>query len=97
VDDNVLEDVDCLASLEEKIEANFVIFPVPSSDKIFIQINGTEITDYEVVDMNGRSVRKVQGIQESVLILNAADFAKGAYLVHVKTPVGVGVKKMVIE
>jgi len=97
VDDNILEDVDCMASLEEKIEANFVIFPVPSSDKVFIQINGTDITDYEIVDMNGRSVRKVQGIQESVLILSAADFAKGAYLVHVKTPVGVGVKKMVIE
>ena len=27
----------------------------------------------------------------------AAEFAKGAYLVHVKTPIGVGVKKMVIE
>ena len=97
VDDNILEDVDCLASIEEKIAANFVIFPVPSSDKIYIQINGTDIIEYEVVDMNGRIVNRAENIQEAVLTLNASDFAKGSYLVHVKTPVGVGVKKMIIE
>ncbi len=97
VDDNLLEDVDCMASIEEKIAANFVIFPVPSSDKIYIQINGTDIIEYEVVDMNGRIVKRAENIQEAVLTLNASDFAKGSYLVHVKTPVGVGVKKMIIE
>jgi hypothetical protein len=97
VDDNVLEDVDCMASIEDKIQANFVVFPVPSSDNIFVQINGTYITEYQLTDVNGKTVRDVKGLQEHVLKLHASDFPKGVYVLRVNTPVGIGIKKIVIE
>lgn len=97
VDDNVLEDVDCMASIEDKIQANFVVFPVPSSDNIFVQINGTYITEYQLTDISGKTVRAVNGLQEHVLKLHASDFPKGVYVLRVNTPVGTGIKKIVIE
>ncbi len=87
----------CVLSIEEKLEANLVVFPVPSSDKIFVQVNDTEITSYSVVDMQGREVLSLSGINAPLIELSASDFNAGTYLIQVTTPYGNAQRKMIIK
>ncbi len=97
VDDNTYEDVDCTNSIEEILEANFVVFPIPSSEKIYLQVNGTEINAYSVVNMSGQIVQERSHLNLPVVELTASDFSKGVYFVRVTTPQGETERKMVIE
>ena len=87
----------CLSGLEEKLEANFVVFPVPSNDKIYVQVNGTEIVSYEIVDMQGRIVETKDELSLPVLILQGSDYKTGSYILKVTTPYGAAQRKVVIE
>ena len=55
-DDNVNLPNGCPVGIEEKLENNFVGYPVPANDKVYIQVNGTTISGYTVLDMQGRVV-----------------------------------------
>ncbi|MDG1776374.1 MAG: endonuclease [Crocinitomicaceae bacterium] len=96
--DNNAYNVDgCQLSLEEQVEQSFVVFPVPSSDKVYIQVNGTEITAYTVLDAQGRKVLSVSDINAPVVTLNASDLNPGTYLVTVDTPYGEAKRKMIVQ
>jgi DNA/RNA endonuclease YhcR with UshA esterase domain len=97
VDDNSYDAAGCSNSISENLDSKFVVFPVPSSDKIYLQVNGTVINAYIVTDMNGREIVRRSELAEDVLILNSADFANGAYMVQVVTPYGTVNKKMIVE
>lgn len=97
VDDNSYDAAGCTNSISENLDAKFVVFPVPSSEKIYLQVNGTVINSFVVTDMNGREISSKSDLNESVLILNATDFAKGSYMVQVQTPYGAVNKKMIVE
>jgi hypothetical protein len=97
VDNNSYEADGCTNSIAENLDANFVVFPVPSSDLVYLQVNGTTISSYTVIDMNGRQIKNEGDLNKDVLVLKASDFAKGAYMVAVTTPYGIVNKKMIIE
>ena len=96
-DDNVYEPLGCLASLEEQVQDNMVLFPVPANDIVYIQINGQEITSYEVVDMNGRVVMNEQNLSAGTVELNSNLLESGQYIVKVKTNFGTAQKKMIVQ
>lgn len=87
----------CVLSIEEKLEANLVVFPVPSNDKVFVQVNDTEITAYSIVDMQGREVKSVSDLNAPLVELNASEFNAGTYLIQVTTPYGNAQRKMIIK
>jgi hypothetical protein len=97
VDNNSYNADGCTNSLAENLDAKLVVFPVPSSEKIYIQVNGTVINSYVVTDMNGRELERRSDLNEAVLILNASDYAQGAYMIQVSTPYGSVNKKMMVE
>ena len=96
-DNNVYEQDGCLASLNEKVQSNMVLFPVPANEMVYIQVNGQEITNYEVVDMNGRVVLSEQNLNAGTIELNANLLKSGQYVVKVQTNLGIAQKKLIVQ
>ena len=78
----------CNVGIEEKLTANFSVFPVPSNGNVYAQVNGLAIIGYSITDLSGRIVKASQGINEDVLIVNGNDLKAGKYLIEVHTSLG---------
>jgi endonuclease I len=83
--------------LEEKLDANLVVFPVPTSDKIFIQVNGTEIRSWNLMDMKGIVVDSDTNIHLPLLTLEASSLSAGTYIIKVETPFGYAQRQFIIQ
>ncbi len=83
--------------LEEVLDNSLAIYPVPSRDVVFIKIEGTIISSYEVMDMQSRIVKTENEINSSFVTMNASGLKAGTYLVKVSTPKGNVIRKMIIE
>lgn len=88
----------CTASvLELELKNAFVVFPVPASDKVFIQVNTTTIEKYEIIDVQGRVVLAENVNQLPLVEINTNSLKKGTYIVQVQTPFGQTNKTLIIE
>jgi len=96
-DANAHESDGCLANVQEKLDANFVVFPVPSNDKVYVQVNGTEITAYEIIDLNGRVVNAQHDISAPVLEFSKEEIGVGTYIIRVETQLGSTQRKLIIQ
>lgn len=87
----------CSLGLEEQLQSNLTVFPVPANDKIYVQVNGLTIIGYELIDMQGRSVSANTGVSLPVLVLDSKQFKAGSYILRIETTVGETQRKIVIE
>ena len=87
----------CPLSIDEKVQNNLVVFPVPSNDKVYIQVNGTTINAYVIYDQMGRLISQKVGLDSKVIELTSADFKSGIYIISVETPFGKANRQMIIE
>lgn len=87
----------CNLGIEEQLAANFSVFPVPSRNQVFAQVNNTNITAYSVTDLSGRVIMESSNLELPVLILDGAQLNAGKYLLSVQTPFGIAQKSFVIE
>ena len=83
--------------IEEMLNQNFSVFPIPSSDKLFAQINGEKITAYELITIEGKTIDAKRNLNLSVLELNTASYVSGTYVLNVTSPKGIVQKKVIIE
>ena len=91
------EGCDSTNSIQEELMANFVVFPVPSNDKVYVQVNGTEIVSYQLIDMQGRTVQAESNVNLPLVIIEGANLQPGSYIMNVETPFGKAQRKVVIE
>ena len=96
-DDNTHVPTGCVVGIDEQVQSSLVVFPVPSEDVVYVQVNGTEITSYEVVDMMGRTIASEEGLTLSVVELNGKELGSGTYIVKVETSYGNAQKKVIIR
>jgi hypothetical protein len=87
----------CQVGLQEKLESNFSVFPVPTNNKVYAQVNGTNITSYSVTDAQGRTILEVDSQNLPVLELAAGQFKSGVYILKVGTEYGTVQSSFVIE
>jgi hypothetical protein len=87
----------CSVGIQEKLDANFVVFPVPSNDEVYVQVNGTNITAYEVIDLNGRVVRAESNTNFPVLELSKDQIGTGTFIIRVDTELGSTQRKLIIQ
>ena len=87
----------CDLSINELLDANFVVFPVPATTELYLQVNGLTIESYSVVDATGKLVVADANQSLPVVHLSTADFAKGMYVVTVTTSKGTATRNLVIE
>jgi hypothetical protein len=84
-------------SLNEQLKSNFSVFPVPSNNKVYAQVNGLKITSYSIVDLQGRLIDMKIKTDLSVLELNATEFKSGIYILKVGTEFGEVQRQFIIE
>jgi hypothetical protein len=89
--------VTCDAGINEKLAANFTVFPVPASGKLFAQVNGLEIVEYTITDMQGRVIKSSSNVQVPVLEIETAEFKTGVYILQVGTTFGQVQREFIIE
>lgn len=87
----------CDAGIEEKLVANFSVFPVPTSGKLFAQVNGLEIVEYTITDMQGRVIKSSSNVQVPVLELGTTELKSGMYLLQVGTAFGQVQREFIVE
>ena len=87
----------CSVGIDEKLSANFSIFPVPSSGKVFAQVNGLNITAYKITDIQGRIVADESKIDKPVLELDGSKLKSGQYIIQVSTELGSTMRTFIIE
>ena len=83
--------------INETLESAFSVFPIPSSNMLYAQINGEKIIAYELISISGKKALSVQGLNLSVLELNTSALHSGSYLLNVTTPNGEVQKKIIID
>jgi hypothetical protein len=88
---------DCALSLDDQVQNNLVVYPIPANDMVYVQVNGTEINGYTITDMQGRVVDSKSGLNLNVLEVSATSLESGTYVVNVQTPYGDAQRKMIIE
>jgi len=88
---------DCALNVEEQLQNSFVVYPIPAKEEVYVQVNGTEINGYEIIDMQGRVVASEKDTDFSLLVLSVSDFEAGSYIVRVNTPYGEAQRKMIVE
>jgi hypothetical protein len=64
---------------------------------VYVQVNGTEINAYEVIDLSGRTVLSAKGTNLPVLILTKEQLGTGTFMIKVQTPFGEVSQKLVIQ
>jgi endonuclease I len=87
----------CYNGVEEQLNANLVVFPVPSNDVVYIQVNGLTIDSYTLIDMNGKVVEHKENTALPVVQLNAKQFKSGSYVLIVHTAIGDVQRQVVIN
>ena len=87
----------CALGIEEQLENKFVVFPTPATDMVYFQVNGTVITGYEIIDMQGRVVASASEISKPVVEFSTSTFEAGTYVVRVSTELGEAQRKMIVE
>ena len=87
----------CDAGIDEKLAANFSVFPVPTSGKLFAQVNGLEIVEYTITDMQGRVIKSSSNVQVPVLELGTTELKSGMYLLQVGTAFGQVQREFIVE
>ncbi|WP_172280280.1 T9SS type A sorting domain-containing protein [Chryseobacterium sp. LAM-KRS1] len=70
----------------------FLIYPNPASEKVFIK--GKQITDVEMYSVDGRKLTVKKNVDQSV---NLSDFPKGIYFLKVKIKDQWTAKKLIIK
>lgn len=87
----------CNVGIEEKLAANFTVFPVPASAKLYAQVNGLDIVEYTITDMQGRTIQSSSNVQVPVLELATSNFKSGMYILKVGTSFGQVQREFIIE
>ncbi len=82
---------------EQLLQQNLVVFPVPAHTEMYVQVNGTQITDYKIVSISGQLIENKTNLTADVLKLNTTEFKAGTYLIEVETPFGKATKSFIIE
>lgn len=96
-DAHAYDATDCGLSIEEQLENSFVVFPIPATDIVYLQVNGTEILGYEIIDMQGRVITSESDISAMKVKVATSEFKAGTYVVRVLTSFGETQRKLVVE
>lgn len=81
----------------EIVENDLVVFPNPSSDKVYVQVNGLKLKSYTITNLQGQTIEVVNNLNASKIILDGAVLGAGTYFIQVETDLGNATKRFVIK
>jgi hypothetical protein len=83
---------ECVGGLDENTAATFTLMPNPAQTSFNI-VSEETITSIELVDLSGKSVRKVTGTTQ----VTVADLVQGMYTVIVRSENGTSTSRVIVE
>lgn len=89
--------LNCNMGIEEQLAVNFSVFPVPTSAKLYAQVNGLDIIAYHIFDIQGRQIASERNIKLPVLEYNTSGLKAGVYYLNVQTIHGSIKREFVVE
>ena len=93
--DIVINQANVVTSNENDIVLSALnIYPNPATD--FIMVEGA-IEAFQLTDLTGKMMLTGQNRHNNVVRIETGDLPKGIYLLQLKTPLGSGIKKMIID
>lgn len=81
---------------KEYVNSNLSIFPNPSSNVVYVQLNGVEINSVDVTDMTGRKVGTFTSSNEFVTV-DVKNLKSGTYLLNIQTAKGNLVERIIVQ
>ncbi len=87
---------DDLGLTTDYIENNLSVFPNPSNDKVYVQLNGVDISAIEVKDISGRTVGSYT-FSKKYAVINVDTLRSGTYFFNIHTEKGNIVRKVVVQ
>ena len=88
---------ECISNIDELLFNNLSIFPVPSQEDVYFQVNGLDILDYKIMDLHGKNIMKKSGLKLPVLKLNKSELGHGTFIIHVTTAYGSTTKRFILN
>lgn len=82
--------------IDEKLANAFIVYPNPAKNELFLNVDGTSIDAFEIIDMQGRTVLN-ETTNLSVVKVNTSSLKSGSYIVRVSTPFGDVQRSLIIE
>lgn len=82
---------------EELLQQNLVVFPVPAHTEMYVQVNGTQISNYKITSLSGQVIETKTNLSADVLKLTTTEYKAGTYLIEVETPFGKATRSFIIE
>jgi hypothetical protein len=74
---------------------NFNIYPIPATNNLTIEAQNNELTNLNLVDVNGKEILKKEFTQSTSL--DVSKISKGIYFLNFKTVEGELTKQIIIE
>lgn len=86
----------CTLGTESFSSYLFTLYPNPARDLVTIEgSNSSNIMSYKIVDLNGRSVKSMENINENSTQINISDLQSGVYMMTINSDQGTVTKKIV--
>lgn len=83
--------------LMEKLNNSFIMYPNPAKNELFLNVDGTVIEAYEIIDMQGRVISSETVAGLAAVKINTSGIKTGSYIVKVTTPYGGAQRSLIIE
>ena len=83
-------------SIEDNLFLLTRIYPIPASDEITIDTKVNDVKTISIFDFNGRKINTFKALPQ-INKINVSNYARGIYLIQIKSEKGILNKKIVIE
>jgi hypothetical protein len=84
------------ASAQDFFANQFSMYPNPAKNVLNLSVkNGLAVNEIALVDLNGRTVKKVQSGFDAEIEINVSDLTAGVYMINIKTTEGIAISKFI--
>ena len=90
----IIKQKQIVTATNEEVLANLSIYPVPASDYLYIE---GEVDELALVDVTGQILLTQSNIINRQIKLNTEGFPSGIYFLRISTPVGMGVRRILLN
>lgn len=81
----------------EVVENDLVVFPNPSSENVYVQVNGLNINAYRIINLQGQIIASANDLNAPKIMVNGSDLGAGTYIIQVETELGNATERFVIK
>lgn len=88
----------CVLGLGDQLSSdNVSVFPVPATNVVNIVVDDTQITRYELLDLQGRTVLSKGTDNAKTVSVSVENLVTGTYFLKINTPKGEAIQKVIIQ